>query len=292
MTDRPSLEARIRAEGLAPMWTRPKMLARPDSVCVPRAWRYEAARELLLESAPLVSPQDAERRVLILENPGLAGRWILSPTLFAGLQLLMPGEVAPPHRHSQAALRFVLEGAGAFATVGDERIPLEQGDLVVNPRWDWHAHDHEGNAPVLWLDVLDVPLVRTFEADFREWSSTPIQTQTAGRSVKHFPYAASRPRPGDSFTYPTGLPTITARLDCLRNKTPVYRSTETLLLLIVEGGATLTAGEHRFPLGRHDLAFVPPWTTYSLQSEGEAVVFSASNREALERLELWREEFL
>ena len=279
------------------MWQRPRAFARPQSVCTPQLWRYAAARALLLESAQHISHDDAERRVLILENPGLAGRWILSPTLFAGLQLLMPGEVAPPHRHTQAALRFVLEGVGAFATVGDERIALEAGDLVVNPRWDWHSHEHTGaqgkGAPVLWLDVLDNPIVRAFEADFRQWPSdaTPPAASDARASARRFPYPAAREalmRNGGSYEYPMGLPTISTRLRRLNSSTGPYRSTETLLLLVAEGTATVATGEQTWTLSRHDLAFIPPWTSYVL--DGEAILFCASNRAALERLELFREE--
>ena len=50
--------------------------------------------------------------MLILENPGLRGQSRITHSLYAGLQLILPGEVAPAHRHSQSALRFIVRRRG------------------------------------------------------------------------------------------------------------------------------------------------------------------------------------
>lgn len=172
------LNQKICAAGLAPMWRRPSMPGMPPG-CAPQSWNYQAIRSLLLEAAPLISHAESERRVLILESEGLRGSWSLSKTLFGGVQLLLPGEIAPAHRHSQAACRFVFEGSGAYASIDGERIPLDVGDLLVTPRWAWHDHGHEGEGPALWLDILDVPLVATVGAEFREWHGAASQPITA-----------------------------------------------------------------------------------------------------------------
>ncbi|MPS26876.1 MAG: cupin domain-containing protein [Alcaligenaceae bacterium] len=169
------LESEARAAGLAPMWRRPGMRGQPESRCAPQSWSYAAIRSLLLRAAPHMSHAECERRVLILENAAMSGTWSMSPTLFAGVQLLLPGEVAPVHRHSQAALRFAFEGNGAHAAIDGERLPIEPGDLLVTPRWAWHDHGHDGQDPALWLDVLDVPLVATLDAEFREWGGDERQ---------------------------------------------------------------------------------------------------------------------
>ena len=103
---------RIDPHHLAPLWTRLKGLVtkEPVPVGLPYRWRYDQElRPLVLEAAEHITAEEAERRVLILENPGLRGNSQVTGTLFAGVQLIMPGEIAPAHRHSQSALRFILE---------------------------------------------------------------------------------------------------------------------------------------------------------------------------------------
>ena len=69
----------------------------------------------MLSADGLITARKAERRVLILENPGLRGQRRTTGSLFAGTRLLLPGEVAPVRRHTPAALRFVIEGHGERA---------------------------------------------------------------------------------------------------------------------------------------------------------------------------------
>ncbi len=112
---------RIDPHHLAPLWTRLKGLVTREPIPVgrPYRWRYADLRPLVLEAAEHISAEEAERRVLILENPGLRGNSQVTGTLFAGVQLIMPGEIAPAHRHTQSALRFILEGSGAYTTIDD-----------------------------------------------------------------------------------------------------------------------------------------------------------------------------
>lgn len=161
---------RIAEHHLAPLWQRlGALLTRePKVASKPHVWHYDALRGVLLESAELITAAQAERRVLILENPGLPGSSAITETLFAGLQLVMPGEIAPSHRHSPAALRFILEGAGAYTAVDGEKLPMHPGDFIVTPSWSWHDHGHEGDGPFVWLDVLDLPTVRSMNAIFFE----------------------------------------------------------------------------------------------------------------------------
>ncbi|HEY8519365.1 MAG TPA: cupin domain-containing protein [Gammaproteobacteria bacterium] len=155
---------------VVPLWTffDEWFPAEPHTAAVGHLWRYEALRPLLLDGATQIDTAEAERRVLALENPELPGRRLATDALYAGLQLIMPHEIAPAHRHSAAALRFVLEGHGAYTSVSGERVPMEPGDLVVTPAWTWHEHGHEGEGPAIWLDVLDVALVRFLGAGFSE----------------------------------------------------------------------------------------------------------------------------
>jgi gentisate 1,2-dioxygenase len=111
---------------------------------------------------------EAERRVLILENPALRGLSQISNTLYAGVQLLMPGEIAPAHRHTQSALRFILEGSGAYTAVDGEKTLMQRGDFVITPSWTWHHHGNGSDQPTIWLDGLDIPMVAFFNSTFRE----------------------------------------------------------------------------------------------------------------------------
>lgn len=139
----------------------------PSPSCEPHLWRFADIKPLLLEAGRLVSSELAERRVLALDNPSLSGPGV-TPTLFAGLQLLRSQEFQPPHRHTQAALRFVLEGSGAVTSVNDHCYDMEPGDLVLTPSWCWHAHEKKSEGSMIWLDGLDVPLVRFFNGSFAE----------------------------------------------------------------------------------------------------------------------------
>jgi gentisate 1,2-dioxygenase len=161
---------RIDPQNMAPLWTRLKALVpeSPTPVGVPHRWRYADVRPYVLESAQHISAKEAERRVLILENPALRGTSQITGTLYAGLQLIMPSEVAPAHRHTQSALRFIIEGHGAYTAVEGEKTLMEPGDFVVTPSWTWHHHGNESGEPMVWLDGLDIPLVAYFGSTFRE----------------------------------------------------------------------------------------------------------------------------
>lgn len=140
----------------------------PKSGCVSHLWHFDEAKSYLLEAGGLITAKEAERRVLVLENPGLRGQSRITTSLYAGLQIVMPGEVAPAHRHSQSALRFVMDGSGAYTAVNGERTNLEFGDFVITPAGAWHDHGNHSSEPMIWLDGLDIPIVSVFDASFAE----------------------------------------------------------------------------------------------------------------------------
>jgi gentisate 1,2-dioxygenase len=158
----------IAALDAMPLWDRAESAMRPGTDCAPRLWRYADIRPNLLESAKLISEEQAERRVLVLENPRLRGTTFITTTLYAGLQIILPGEIAKSHRHTPSALRFLMEGEGGYTLVGGERADMHPGDFVVTPAWSWHAHGNDGAEPVVWMDGLDTPFSRFFGATFRE----------------------------------------------------------------------------------------------------------------------------
>jgi gentisate 1,2-dioxygenase len=172
---------RIAREHLAPLWEVLGTLVppAPSTPCAAAIWRYAQVRPFLLEAGELISAKEAERRVLVLENPALRGASCITRSLYAGLQLILPGEVAPSHRHTQSALRFVVEGEGAYTAVNGERTTMHPGDFIVTPTWTWHDHGNPGRGPVVWLDGLDIPMVQMFDAGFAE--RCPEDTQPLAR---------------------------------------------------------------------------------------------------------------
>jgi gentisate 1,2-dioxygenase len=168
--EREAFYARIDKENLTPLWSVMGALITPEpkSACVPFGWRFDSIRKHLLEAGGLITAKEAQRRVLILENPGLRGQSKITTSLYAGIQLVIPGEVAPAHRHSQSALRFVLEGEGAHTAVGGEKTIMRYGDFVITPAWAWHDHGNGTKDPMMWLDGLDIPVVQFFDASFAE----------------------------------------------------------------------------------------------------------------------------
>ncbi len=161
---------RAAEESLAPLWRvlHGLVTETPRSPCVPAHWSYERVRPYLLEACDLISTEEAQRRVLILENPGMPGQSRITRSLFAGLQIICPGEIAPAHRHVASALRFVIEGRNAYTAVDGERTTMEAGDFVITPSWTWHDHGNESIAPMVWLDGLDMHIVNLLDASFRE----------------------------------------------------------------------------------------------------------------------------
>jgi gentisate 1,2-dioxygenase len=202
---------RVAAANLVPLWTffGEWFSAEPRSPAVPHLWRYAELRPLVLDAADAVSTADAERRVLVLENPGLAGRRLATDALYAGLQLIMPGEFARAHRHTAAALRFIVEGENSYTAVAGERCYMRPGDFIVTPSWSWHEHRNESGEPTIWLDVLDVPLIRFLGAGFSEHYREAEYPPAAPPGDSHFRYGRNlfpvgfeRARASPVFSYP------------------------------------------------------------------------------------------
>ncbi len=207
---------RLGAHSLIPLWDvlADLVTEKPTTAGVPFLWDYKTVRDFLIESGDLITAEQAERRVLALENPGLAGTASISEALYAGIQLVLPGEVAPAHRHVSTALRFVIECEGGYTAVNGEKLWMTPGDLVLTPNWHWHDHHHDGEAPAIWLDGLDAPLVRFMGASFVEsfpQASFPSNNQVnttalygnnmmplsgapteSYASLMHYPYARTR----------------------------------------------------------------------------------------------------
>ncbi|MGH9145319.1 MAG: gentisate 1,2-dioxygenase [Vicinamibacterales bacterium] len=205
---------RLDSKGTAPLWEVLARLVRvdPQTACVPALWRYDEIRPLLMEAGRLITAKEAERRVLMLLNPGLQGTPQITQSLYAGLQLILPGEVAPTHRHVASALRFVIEGQGAYTAVDGERTTMHPGDFILTPSWTYHDHGNPGTVPVVWLDGLDIPIVNMFDTSFAEHhpeESQPVTRREGDALVRYGANLLPLEHKGSSlsvpmFTYPYG----------------------------------------------------------------------------------------
>ncbi|NBC35831.1 gentisate 1,2-dioxygenase [Novosphingobium sp. FSY-8] len=210
-----ALYAEMDPAHLAPLWESLSQLVRPVPApgMVAHRWEYAPTRDYLMRAGDLISAEQAERRVLILENPVLRGTAAITTSLYAGLQLILPGEIAPCHRHSQCALRFVMEGEGAYTSVDGEKAVMRPFDLVLTPNWQWHDHGNDTDHPMIWLDGLDIPIVRLFDTTFAEHYDGKVHPETAPAGVSQAVYgrnlrpldgsvAARRPAERPLFHYP------------------------------------------------------------------------------------------
>lgn len=328
---------RIGEHSMTPLWEslHALVLKQPASPALPHLWRYDAmARPFLMEAGQLITAREAERRVLILENPGMQGTSSITRSLYAGLQLVLPGDVAPAHRHTQSALRFIVEGAKAYTAVNGERTLMHPGDLVLTPAWHWHDHGNDSDAPMVWLDALDIPTVAFFDASFSENGNQDSQTvvrptgdsdrrfgnnlapvdwqpETQSSPIFNYPYARTletlrsmaqsdlpdachghklryvNPANGDHVT-----PTMAAFMQLLPAgfATAPYRSTDGTVFSVVDGEGESVIGGQKFRWKARDVFVVPSWTAVTHRADGDAVLFSFSDRAAQEKLGLWREQ--
>ncbi len=192
----------LTARNLVPLW--PSMRAVlpyqvPSRNTQPMSWGYGTVRPLLLEAGELTPMEKAERRVLVLANPGHGlENMKATPSIYLGLQLILPGETAPNHRHTPNAVRIIVEGEGAYTTVDGEPCKMERGDLILTPAGKWHEHHHEGEGPIVWLDVLDLPLIYQLEGS---WAiEGEPQQQGRQRDKSYADYSAAGIVPNINFS--------------------------------------------------------------------------------------------
>ena len=187
----------LTRHNLVPLWPSLRALLpaekpRPNTRAT--HWPYAAIRPLLLQAGELTPIEKAERRVLVLANPGHGlDKMQASAAIYLGMQLLLPGEWAPSHRHTPNAVRMVVEGEGAWTTVDGEKCPMRRGDLILTPTGLWHEHGHDGTEPVIWLDVLDLPIVHYLETSYHINGSR--QTVRPGRGDRAYAHGGLLPTP-------------------------------------------------------------------------------------------------
>jgi gentisate 1,2-dioxygenase len=311
---------RIGRDNMRPLWEllRGMVTNQPRTHALPALWKSAEYTAALFEAGNLITAEEAERRVLVLENPGLVGQSRITQSLYAGVQLVLAGEQAPSHRHTQTALRFVLQGAGAHTTVDGREIHMAQGDLVITPNWAWHEHVNTTDKPMIWLDGLDVPLITMLDASFAEEHPTRLGKQANPNDKRysrlcHYPYKAMRhqleaaklmseadPRFGWAIRYrdpadgADPMPTMGTWLQLMEAgfRSTDYRSTDGKICVAVSGRGETKVGEVTLAWEQGDVFVIPAWTRHHHVVREEAVLFSFSDRPVQEKLGVWREDRL
>ena len=329
--ERADYYAAIKPQSMTPLWEVMAGLVTPEPSSTTQAahWSFAACRPHVLASGELITAEEAERRVLVLENPGLEGQSQITTSLYAGLQLVLPGEVAAAHRHAATALRFLIEGEGGYTTVAGERVAMRPGDFVITPTWGWHDHGNGGNEPVIWLDGLDIPIVKLFDASFSERSAEaarePTERPGAAQAryangmlpdtapaaktspVFHYPFDRSKAAVGaaeadachgqrlryvNPVTGEHAMPTMAAYLSRFDAgfETQAYRATDATVFCVAEGTGESQIGDQVFHWAQGDVFVAPSWTWRKHRADKDAVLFSFSDRGIQEKLDLWRED--
>jgi gentisate 1,2-dioxygenase len=177
----------LAKHGLLPLWTQREglMPARPTPTAVPHIWHWSDLYPLAARAGDLIPVgRGGERRAIAVSNPGLPGLPYATPTLWAAIQYLGPHEVAPDHRHSQNAFRFVLEGEGVWTVVNGDPVAMRRGDLLLTPGWHFHGHHNPHPEPMAWLDGLDIPFVAATDAGFFEFGDEGVPDRSTPRTSR------------------------------------------------------------------------------------------------------------
>lgn len=296
----PLLLDALAAANCQPLWDRYMRLnTKEPHAHAPLHWPWATMQPLVERASREVSMHEAERRALLFTHPDWPGTVFTTPTLSGALQILLPGESAPPHRHTLAALRLVLIGGGAVTVVDGKRCPMEPGDLILTPAMSWHEHEHPGPAPTVWFDGLDYPLARQLQDVFFEHGPGPTPprglAELADAALAEggvlpddqsaltaysplYRYAWSRvaqvlhalPAQADGskrlrYVNPVDGGAVMPTIDCHAlhltqgAATRPMRSTATAMVVVIEGEGETRIGDTRFAWKPHDVFTLPRW---------------------------------
>jgi gentisate 1,2-dioxygenase len=294
------------------------------------AWQWREMLPLIDHAVEIASMENTDRRVLAFRNPANPHAPGPLSTITGALQILMPGETAPAHRHSMNALRWVMEGSGATTTVEGKRCLMERGDLILTPAWTWHEHTHEGHGRMVWFDALDVPLQRylntiAIEAgppkevlgirgDEEYGTAGMLPATSSGATANsysplfRYPWsdacAAIRRMPLDRdgsrrlhYVNPLTGGAVMSLLDCFLlelapdAETARAWTTASTICVVAEGEGVSTIGDQRIEWRCNDVFTLPSKTWHSHRARGAgAIVFQVTDANMLAKLGLLQEQ--
>jgi gentisate 1,2-dioxygenase len=297
------LDRRLAEKGISGIWRIPPGArpGDPKTKVQPHLWKWADVYNGLVEARDQINIErgQAERRTLRLVNPGVQDLEMTSHTMLFAFQLIQPGEVAPPHRHTMSAIRFILQGKGAYTNVDNQKMIMEDGDLILTPQWAWHEHAHEGAEPMVWIDGLDVPFIQSLQViSFEPYPEKRMTVQGSRYDASAFgmarPVAAEESKPKAPLHYrwrdmepalrrladgpvnpyegyameyvnpltggPT-LPTLSCWIQLLKpgQRTQSHRHTSTVLYHAFRGSGTTVINDRPFRWQKGDSFVVPLW---------------------------------
>jgi gentisate 1,2-dioxygenase len=319
--DTPELEAYYReleGEALGALWTVANEIEPwyPQPKSVPVLWKWHKIERFVRRAPELVSAEKAARRVVMLVNPGRKEWSAAAGLLYTGVQVMNPGEFTSAHRHQASALRFIMEGRGAYTVVDGEKMVLGARDLVLTPNGTWHDHGVEASGTqCIWQDGLDIPLMNSLDANFYEVHPQVVQSPAPlSRENWRKPYSPQfqyrwddayravqeaqwSPYDGRVYEYRnpvTGgpiMPTIGAQLQLLARgeETKAHRHTGSVIYQVAQGSGWSEIAGERFEWEEKDIFALPSWALHRHGVHEEAVLFSFSDLPAMKALALYRE---
>ena len=313
--DTPELEAyykSLEGEALGALWTVANEIEPwyPQPKSVPTLWKWKRIEPFVRRAPELVSAEKAARRVVMLVNPGRKEWSAAAGLLYTGVQVMDPGEFTSAHRHQASALRFIMDGRGAYTTVDGERMPLGARDLVLTPNGTWHDHGVDASGTqCIWQDGLDIPLMNSLDANFYEVHPDVVQ-KPAPLSRENWakPYSPqfkyswdesyrALKADGHIYTYKnpiTGgpiMPTMGAHLELLRKgeSSKPHRHTGSVIYQVAQGSGWSEIGGQRFDWEEKDIFALPSWALHRHGAHEESVLFSFDDLPAMRALGLYRE---
>lgn len=289
-----------------PLWKAPHArVAAPNPSAVAHGWSYAQLRPLLMRAGDLISAEEADRRVFMMINPGSQPP-CTTETIAAAYQLILPGECAPAHRHTPFALRFIVEGTGAYTAVNGEKVSMEPGDMILTPSWAFHDHGKEGTGPMIWVDGLDVPLMTYLRIQFfEEWKEARFPSlEFSGASNLRYPWAemehALRAEPGAYALVPylqrVGGQPISRTLGAYAERidagtvSPVRQSTVSHVYVVRSGRGRTVAGSKTIAWEPGDTFAIPTWQPFHHEAvDGTAFLFAMHDRPLIDALGYYQE---
>lgn len=296
---------------VTPGWVsrdRPIFWKEPRTDFVPTHWRYGDIKAALTSAGSLIDVALAERRNLILRNPFPGNNFATVKTLVCAYQMILPGEVAPSHRHSAHALRVILDGHGSYSIVDGERTPMESGDVVLTPGGHWHGHGHDGSEPAYWLDGLDIPSVHLMEPMFYEEHPDKYEEIASVAASSRFRFShdsilskLDKAKPGaDHMNGPRitletpDMPMMGVTVERLERgfQTTKQRSTANRIFVVMDGEGETVIGDEKFAWKRGDTFVVPTWTAFGSTASSDSLLFSMSDEPLMRAFKYYRSEQL
>jgi gentisate 1,2-dioxygenase len=326
-----SLYADMASAGLQPLWTVAGELlpSSPRPQAVPHRWDGAGVRSLVARAGELVPlGVIGDRRAVALANPGLGSPWA-TPTLWAAIQQLNPGESAPAHRHTAAAIRFVVEGHRVWTTVEGDECTMSPGDLVLTPAWTWHEHISASDDPMVWFDGLDLPLVHAIDAMFHELHPDGRQPVIGRNRSERFGFGGRMPAYGSpalgddrllvyrwedtdraldhliradggvarlEFREPATGDAVLPTLGCamLRieagTSTSARRRCASSVFYVHRGNGVSRIGDTKFSWRAGDVLAAPSWATVEHTATDSADLFELTDEPVMRALGLYRED--